>query len=260
MPVTTNGSVRILLVDDQQFVLKALQEYLASEPGLAVVGSAAGGQTAIERVESLQPDIALIDIEMPEMDGLATTSILSKRFPNTKVLVLSSHDDPEYIKSALQVGAKGYLLKTTPAPELVSAIRSVNKGYFQLGPGLFEKFIARALDTKSNSSNILDLLRQEIESGTAQLATLNHRVKELESQGLSELNHRVEELENRPVTSGEANGANRLKEIESSYLAIRYRIRTLERLIEKMRNLQFASLSVVVILFLIFLIFQSGGE
>jgi hemolysin D len=87
----------------------------------------------------LHPDIALVDIEMPEMSGLEVTHHISQQYPETKVLVLSIHDDDDYIRKALQAGARGYLLKNTPPDELAHAIRFVRRGYLQLGPGLFEK-------------------------------------------------------------------------------------------------------------------------
>lgn len=131
--------IRILLVDDGQIVLEILRMSLSPEPDLEIVGTAADGQTAIEQVKALQPDIAIIDVEMPGMDGIAATEIICQQCSKTKVLILSSHDDIEYVKKALKVGAKGYLLKSTPHEEFVHAIRFIQKGYLQLEPGLFEK-------------------------------------------------------------------------------------------------------------------------
>lgn len=131
--------IRILLVDDQVIIRQGLKALLELEPDLQVVGSADNGQTAIEQVEALQPDVVLIDILMPGMDGVTATRIISGRFAGTKVLVLSGYSDDEYLADALQAGARGYLLKDTPAEELAAAIRSIHKGYAQIGPGLFEK-------------------------------------------------------------------------------------------------------------------------
>lgn len=131
--------IRILLVDDQRIIRQGLKALLELDPDLQVVGSADSGQTAIEQVEELYPDIVLIDIRMPGMDGVTATGIISQRFPNTKVLILSGYDDNEYLADAMRAGAKGYLLKDTPAEELANVIRSVDKGYAQIGPGLLEK-------------------------------------------------------------------------------------------------------------------------
>jgi hemolysin D len=131
--------IRILIVDDQNFVRKMLQYSLESQLDLEVVGTAHSGQDALAQIEQLRPNIALVDIEMPGMNGLIITRTISEQYAQTKVLVLSSHDDDSYIRDALQAGAKGYLLKNTPPEELAHAIRFVQRGYLQLGPGLFEK-------------------------------------------------------------------------------------------------------------------------
>jgi HlyD family secretion protein len=144
--VTKTETIRILVVDDQYFVRKMLQYSLEPEVDFEIIGTAESGQAALQQIQDLQPDIALVDIEMPDSDGLALTHTLSDRYPHTKVLVLSMHDDETYIRAALQAGARGYLLKNTPSEELAHAIRFVQRGYLQLGPGLFEK-----LDSPVNS-------------------------------------------------------------------------------------------------------------
>lgn len=143
--------IRILLVDDQVIIRQGLKALLELEPDLQVVGSADNGQTAIEQVEALQPDVVLIDIRMPEMDGVTATRIICQR-AETKVLVLSGYDDDRYLADALQAGARGYLLKDTPAEELAASIRSVHRGYAQIGPGLFEK-----ISFGASASNSFDL-------------------------------------------------------------------------------------------------------
>jgi hemolysin D len=131
--------IRILIVDDQNFVRKMLQYSLEPQLDLEIIGTANSGKDALVQIEQLHPDIALVDIEMPEMNGLEITRAISEQYPQTKVLVISIHDDENYIRDALQAGAKGYLLKNTPPAELAHAIRFVKRGYLQLGPGLFEK-------------------------------------------------------------------------------------------------------------------------
>lgn len=137
--------IRVLLVDDQVIIRQGLQSLLESKPDLQVVGDAENGQKAIEQVEALQPDVVLMDVRMPVMDGVAATQVICQRFPETKVLVLTTFDDDEYISQAMRFGAMGYLLKDTPSEELAQAIRSVHKGYTQFGPGLFEKAISNFL-------------------------------------------------------------------------------------------------------------------
>lgn len=133
--------IRILLVDDQSLFCEILQNWLQVEPDFEIVGRAGNGQDAIAQVEQLQPDMVIIDIHMPEMDGVTATSIISQRFPKVKVIILSSDDDDISLANALKAGAKGYLLKNTQAQDLASTIRSVDKGYSQIGPGLFEKIL-----------------------------------------------------------------------------------------------------------------------
>jgi HlyD family secretion protein len=120
---------------------------------MEVVGTAQDGQTALEQLERLRPDITLIDIEMPEIDGLTTTQIINQRFPETKVVILTSHADENYIRQAFRYGAKSYLLKDTPSKEVADAIRFVNKGYLQLGPGLFKKADSEITTVESSSQN-----------------------------------------------------------------------------------------------------------
>ncbi|HAA30937.1 MAG TPA: DNA-binding response regulator, partial [Cyanobacteria bacterium UBA8553] len=134
--------IRLLLVDDQIIIRQGLQSLLESKPDLQVVGDAENGQKAIEKVEALKPDVVLMDVRMPVMDGVAATRLISQRFPGTKVLVLTTFDDDEYVSKAMRFGAMGYLLKDTPSEELAQAIRAVYKGYTQLGPGLFEKAVS----------------------------------------------------------------------------------------------------------------------
>ena len=145
--------IRILLVDDQRVIREGLKALLEPEVDFLVVGSANDGQAAIEQVEALKPDVVLIDIQMPRMDGVTATRIITQRFAETKVLVLSSHDDEAFLADALRAGAKGYLLKDTPATELADAVRSVNKGYAQIGPGLFEKINIGSNATHSVASD-----------------------------------------------------------------------------------------------------------
>jgi DNA-binding NarL/FixJ family response regulator len=136
--------IRILLVDDQSLIRQGLRALLELEPDLEIVGEAENGHSAIALVETLHPDVVLLDIRMPLMDGVAVTKEIGQRFSQTKVLVLTTFDDDEYVSQALRYGAKGYLLKDMPSEELAAAIRAVDKGYTQLGPGLVEKVISKA--------------------------------------------------------------------------------------------------------------------
>ena len=131
--------INLLIVEDQKTILQLLKSYLERESDLRIVGIAADGQTAIAKVERLRPDVVLMDVEMPGIDGIAATRTISQRHPEVKVLILTTHDDDRVLNYALQAGAKGYLLKNTPPGELIDFIRSVYRGHLQLDSGLVQK-------------------------------------------------------------------------------------------------------------------------
>ncbi|MBE9043511.1 response regulator [Pleurocapsales cyanobacterium LEGE 10410] len=133
--------IRVLLVDDQKSVREALKISLKPETDIEVVGTADNGITAIKQVETLQPDIVIMNVEMPGMDGANATRQIVERFPNTKVLIFTSYDSDEYITKSFAMGAKGYLLKSLETKELAGAIRNIYKGYTQIAPGLLEKLL-----------------------------------------------------------------------------------------------------------------------
>ena len=150
--------IKILVVDDQNFTRQALQAILETESDLEVVGKATNGQEAIKCLEQTKVDITIVDLEMPEMSGLTVTKILGQRFPETKVIILSSHDDEDNINSAVESGARGYLLKNTSSQEIIDTIRAVQRGYFQLGPGLFEKLLSHLIREREQAAdNLSDL-------------------------------------------------------------------------------------------------------
>jgi DNA-binding NarL/FixJ family response regulator/uncharacterized protein involved in exopolysaccharide biosynthesis len=144
--------IRILLVDDQKSIRESLKMILESAPDLQVVGTASDGHTAIEQVSYLKPDVVLIDMEMPGLDGVSATQIISENFSDVKVLVLSMHDDDALIAKSTHAGALGYLLKNTPPQELRAAVRFVQLGYPQYGPGLLEKVISGQEEVQSHGN------------------------------------------------------------------------------------------------------------
>lgn len=135
--------IRLVLVDDQSLIRRGLRALLKTDADLEVIGEAENGQEAIALVETLRPEVVIMDIRMPVMDGVESTHVICQQFPQVKVLVLTTFDDREYVAKALQAGASGYLLKDTPFDELTLAIRLVHKGHTQLGPGLASKALAQ---------------------------------------------------------------------------------------------------------------------
>ena len=122
-------TIEILLADDQCLMLEGIKAILKHEPEIKVIGTALDGQSAIAQVKNLQPDIVLMDIEMPKMDGIAATKYICDYLPDTRVIVLTSHDDRDYITKALEAGASGYLLKESLLEDLKRAIYSLGRGY-----------------------------------------------------------------------------------------------------------------------------------
>ena len=151
--------ISILIVDDQKTSQEFLKMSLEVEPDITVVGLANNGKEGIEQVIRYQPDVVIMDVNMPVMDGFSATKAISERYTSTKVLIFSLYDDDESLSNAIESGAKGYLLKNTPSEEIVLAIRSVNQGYFQLGPGLLERYLYRF----SISSSSYQELREKLE-------------------------------------------------------------------------------------------------
>jgi DNA-binding NarL/FixJ family response regulator len=152
--------IRVLLVEDQEIVRRGLKTLLETKSDLQVVGEAEHGQRAIEQLAELSkstqlPDVVLMDIRMPVMNGVEATSLICQQFPNIKILVLTTFNDTQYVSEALRFGAKGYLLKDTPADELAKAIRSIHQGYTQFGPGIVEKMLAEAPTAKAEVSEAL---------------------------------------------------------------------------------------------------------
>jgi len=139
MVKTTKEKIKVLVVDDHPVVRKGLQSCLARQDRLRIVGEASDGDEALGKTRELDPDIVLMDIDLPRMNGLAVTELLRKEQPRVKVLVLSVHTNKEFIFRIIQAGAHGYISKGAPPDELVRAIESVCDG-----EAFFSPEIARA--------------------------------------------------------------------------------------------------------------------
>jgi NarL family two-component system response regulator LiaR len=158
--------LKILIADDHPLLRDGLVQLLMKEPDFEVVGQAADGEEAVRLASEKVPDVVVMDIEMPKLDGLEATRQVKAAHPETTVLVLTVHDDEEYISALLDAGAAGYLLKTTYGKELVQAIRAVRVGEFvldtKIGPKVFRAFATRT--SKQTAPRISDKLSaREIE-------------------------------------------------------------------------------------------------
>ena len=135
------GKSRIVLAEDHTILREGLRALLSSHPDLEVVGEAQDGRQAIRCVEETSPDLVLVDLSMPSMDGIDAIREIRKRSPETKIMALTVHKAEEYVLTALQAGADGYALKDATHAELVAAIRSVLAGKRYLSPGVSDKVI-----------------------------------------------------------------------------------------------------------------------
>ncbi|EEE36523.1 DNA-binding response regulator, LuxR family [Rhodobacteraceae bacterium KLH11] len=120
--------IRVLIVDDHPMVAEGIQSLLESFDDIEVVGTLSNGQEAVDQATRLQPDVILMDLNMPGLSGLSATEIILERLPDTRILILSMHDSPEYISTALSHGARGYVLKDVPTEAIKQAIDAVMRG------------------------------------------------------------------------------------------------------------------------------------
>jgi DNA-binding NarL/FixJ family response regulator len=134
--------IRVLLVDDQTLVRQGIRLLLELEPDIQVVGQAANGREALEQIEGLHPDVVLMDVRMPEMDGVAATRQVTARFPEVKVIILTTFEDDETVFEGLKAGARGYLLKDISSEEMAAAVRRVAAGEALIEPRLTRKVLA----------------------------------------------------------------------------------------------------------------------
>jgi DNA-binding NarL/FixJ family response regulator len=133
--------IRILLAEDQTLLRQALRTILDLEPGLTVVGEAADGEEAVRQALALNPDIVLMDIQMPKRNGVEATALITAARPRTRVVVLTTFDYDEYVFDAIKAGAMGYLLKDVPAPEVIDTIHRVHQGESSIQPSVASKVL-----------------------------------------------------------------------------------------------------------------------
>jgi DNA-binding NarL/FixJ family response regulator len=134
--------IKVLLVDDQTLIRQGIRLLLEIEPDIRVVGQAADGRAALEQVELLHPDVVLMDVRMPEMDGVAATRAISSSHPEVKVIILTTFEDDETVFEGLKAGASGYLLKDISSEEMAQAVRKVAGGEALIQARLTRKVLA----------------------------------------------------------------------------------------------------------------------
>lgn len=141
---------RLLIAEDHTILRQGLRALLSADPGIEVVGEAGDGLEAIRSIEKLNPDLVLLDLNMPKMDGFSVIKEISKRCPDTRVLALTMHRDEEYVLEAFKSGAKGYCLKSAGQGELKLAIKAVLSGKTFVSPEISDKIMEGYLETKKN--------------------------------------------------------------------------------------------------------------
>jgi DNA-binding NarL/FixJ family response regulator len=134
---------RVLITDDDDLMRAGLAELLSSDPSIEIIGKAATGREAVERTRRLDPDVVLMDVRMPDLDGIAATQELTTTAPRTRVLILTTFEQDDYIFGALRAGASGFLLKRTRPEELIAAVHTVAAGESLLSPSVTRRVIDR---------------------------------------------------------------------------------------------------------------------
>ncbi len=158
MGCEVDALIRLLIVDDHAVVRSGLSALLSDNELLEVVGEAAEGKEAIALAGQLQPDVVLMDLSMPHgMDGMTATTSLKELFPDIAVLVLTMHDDEDYLFRAIHAGASGYILKSAPHEELLTAIKLVAEGNAYLNPTATKRLMGEYLDRANQNEQLNDL-------------------------------------------------------------------------------------------------------
>ena len=145
--------IKVLLIDDHAILLDGLRSLLELEKDINVVGEFISGYDAMLKIKELQPDVILMDINMPDINGIEMTTAVKKKYPDLKVIMLTMHNHEEYFLAAIREGADGYLLKDAPSDEVINAIRAVVRGESVIHPSMTKKlmnFHAKGSDTRAN--------------------------------------------------------------------------------------------------------------
>jgi len=185
-------TIKLMLVDDHDVIRTGLRSFLETQPGLKVIAEAKNGIEALEQAKKVQPDIVLMDITMPEMDGMEATRQLKSLYPECQVLVLTVHADKQYFMQMLVAGASGYITKQAAADELVSAIQAVAAGHVYLQPALarwlledYQQLAKRVLPLSQNEASEKDKDAVDLDI----LSQRERQVLELVGEGLN--NHDI---------------------------------------------------------------------
>ena len=174
--------LRVLLADDHAIVRQGLRLLIDSQPDMAVVGESADGNGVLDRATALKPDIIVMDLSMPGMNGLVATRTLKKVQPGVTIVALTRHDDDNYLEELLRAGASGYVLKQSAPMELLQAIRAVAAGGLYLDPAMTSRVADGLLARKAEIASQPHVQISERESEVLRLTAIGHSNKEIASQ------------------------------------------------------------------------------
>lgn len=174
--------IKVFIIDDQKVVRAKLQDILSAHQDIKIVGMVDDAEKAITKIKFLQPDVVLMDIEMPKMDGIKLTEILSQRFPTSKILILSTHEEEEYAQQSICAGASGYVFKQTSVQNLVKAIYTVHQGYSHFGLKTLKKVQFNLADAEQAPPQEVDSSTDiQINRKTSPLIQKRNKAKKLET-------------------------------------------------------------------------------
>lgn len=165
--------VRLLLADDQKLMRQALRVFVENEPGMEVVGEAQDGRSAVIQAKTLQPDVVLMDLQMPRLDGVAATEEVLAACPNTKVVAVTTFHSEEYVIPALRAGASAYLLKDSEPEDIVAGIRSAVAGEFMASPRVTEVLVNSVVTSPSRPKTDPESIAQEMQLSEREIDVIN---------------------------------------------------------------------------------------
>jgi DNA-binding NarL/FixJ family response regulator len=271
----------VLIVDDLNSIREFLKINLSSEPDIKVVGLADNGRRAIAQTEEHQPDIILMDINMPgDIDGIEATERIVSRFPQSKILLLTSQDDQKQLERALKAGSRGYILKNTSVKDLANIIRLTEKGFFQIGP-IFGNWDGTLHNLSQTSARELEITTASGATAiiphdfnypveTAQTLQMNHTLSNFSSE-LLQLQKTIKSQENtiasltNQYSQVQQEINQKLRTGRSSHKKLGFNFygpRFIQRKMQKQQHLLFISsffLGVISVLFLVFIIMLVGS-
>jgi two-component system response regulator NreC len=175
-------AIRVVLVDDHMVLREGLKTLITAQADMAVVGEANEGEAALQQLETWRPDVVIMDISMPGVNGIQATEQIKRAHPEVKVLVLSVHDDTSYLRQMLTVGASGYILKHTAADALIQAIRTVAAGGLYLEPSLAEHVVGRYVRRPTAATELLGTELSEREREVVQRVVQGYSNRDIATQ------------------------------------------------------------------------------